>query len=64
MSVLDMPNFLYIMTLIVITATYGNPSAKYNEGIHDHAFFLFSISFNTFFPPLPLYNSAAKYLYI
>jgi len=33
MSVFEMPIRLYIMTEIVITATYGNPSAKYKDGI-------------------------------
>ncbi len=34
MSVFDMPRRLYIISDIVITATYGMPSAKYNEGTH------------------------------
>ena len=31
-----MPNRLYMMTEMVITATYGSPCAKYSVGIHAH----------------------------
>jgi hypothetical protein len=51
-SVLEIPNRLYIITDMVMTATYGKPCAKYNEGIHDHGEFLnlpITDYFNNFF---------------
>lgn len=50
MSVLDMPNRLYMITDSVITAIYGNPWAKYSVGTHaqgerdERAFVLIALS--------------------
>ena len=40
MSVFDIPIRLYIISEMVMTVTYGMPSAKYSEGTHAHGLLL------------------------